>query len=516
VTPLRRSLRTRLVLIFAAAFVLLQLANAAYLLLDGRRASRERLESAAHRYALIATPVVAQSFDNYFQSGYFKFQQLVIDLLTRSEDVTAIQVCDVEGRVLFDSRLMQAAPADASREPAVLAGERLLAVRRVQPSDVRTAGQPAAPLEIVVPYLEDWGRHRLSVIYSVSHSRLERQFRASMREAVELVALSGLLMSLVGLALSERLTRPLGALMQGVQQVARGHYEQRVEIRSGDELQAVAEAFNDMASRLARTIGEMERRNEELERFTYTVSHDLRTPLVTVSGFLGLLEKDLREGRADRALQDLARIQRAADTMDRLLRELLDLSRVGRVTNAPQDVPLRALAEEAQQSVAGRLAAANVEFEIEPGLPVLYGDRERLQEVVRNLVDNAAKFMGSQPRPRIVVGARPGARGPVFFVHDNGIGIDPKHHQRVFGLFERLDPSVEGTGIGLALVKRIVEVHGGQVWVESAGRGQGTSVCVSLPPRPEAAGGAGRDTRAGHTDPGALDEPQTQTRVVGT
>jgi len=483
VTRLRR-LRTRLVVIFGATFVVMQLANAAYLLLASRRASRARLEATAHQYALVATPGVAQSFDNYFQSGYFKFRQLVVDLLARSEDVAAIQVCDVEGRLLFDSRLMDSAPADADVELPRLSGERLLAVRRVQPSDIRPSEPMAAPLEIVVPYLEDWGRHRLSVIYSVSHARLERQFRSSVWEAVELVALSGVLVSLVGLVLSAGLTRPLGALMQGVQQVARGHYDQRLDIRSGDELQLVAEAFNDMASRLARTIGEMERRNEELERFTYTVSHDLRTPLVTVSGFLGLLEKDLAEGRTESARHDVARIRRAADVMDRLLRELLDLSRVGRVTNPPEDVPLRALAEDAQQSVAGRLAAARVEFEVEPELPVLYGDRERLQEVVRNLVDNAAKFMGAQPQPRIVVGARPGPRGPVIYVRDNGVGIDPKHHQRVFGLFERLDPSVDGTGIGLALVKRIVEVHGGQVWVESAGQGHGTSVCVSLPPRP--------------------------------
>ena len=480
----RWSLRTRLVVVFGATFVLMQLANAAYLLQASRGATRARLETAAHQYAVIATPVVVQSFDTYFDSGYFKFRQLVIDLLARTEDVSALQICDVEGRVLFDSRRVDSPPPDAAAPPVTLGGERLAAVRRVQPTEIRGAGPGAPPLEIVVPHLEDWGRHRFSVIYQVSHARLDVQFRSSVRQALEIVALSGLLVSLVGLALGATLTRPLGALTRGVQQVTRGHYDQRLQIRSGDELQLVAEAFNDMASRLEQTIGEMERRNEELERFTYSVSHDLRTPLVTVSGFLGLLEKDLAEGRVEDARQDLARIRRAADTMDRLLRELLDLSRVGRVANPPEDVTLLSLAEEAQQSVAGRLAAARAELVIEPELPVLYGDRARLQEVVRNLVDNAAKFMGDQPRPRIVIGARPGPRGPIWFVRDNGSGIDAKHQQRVFGLFERLDSSVEGTGIGLALVKRIVEVHGGQVWVESAGRGQGTTVCVSLPQRP--------------------------------
>jgi signal transduction histidine kinase len=279
-----------------------------------------------------------------------------------------------------------------------------------------------------------------------------------------------------------------------VQQVARGNYDKRLRVHSRDELQVVAEAFNDMSSRLQLTIGEMERRNAELERFTYTVSHDLRSPLVTVIGFLGLLEQDIEAGRKESALSDVARIRQAAAKMERQLRELLELSRVGRVANAPEDVPLGELAEEVRQAVAGRLATAGVALEIQGDLPVLYGDRARLLEVVQNLVDNAAKFTGSREHPQIQVGARPGPTGPVCFVRDNGIGIDPKHHQRVFGLFERLDPKVEGTGIGLALVKRIVEVHGGQVWVESDGDGRGATFCFTIPPR------RGDPARAPETD----------------
>ena len=213
-----------------------------------------------------------------------------------------------------------------------------------------------------------------------------------MRRALELVAVSALLAALLGLVLGTRLTRPLAALTEGVQQVARGNYEKRLRIQSGDELQVVAEAFNDMSSRLQHTIGEMERRNAELERFTYTVSHDLRSPLVTVLGFLGLLERDLEAGRKESALSDIARIRSAAAKMERQLRELLELSRVGRVTTTHEDVPLRELAEEARQSLAGRLAASGVELQIADDLPVLYGDRARLLEVVQNLVDNAAKF----------------------------------------------------------------------------------------------------------------------------
>jgi signal transduction histidine kinase len=112
------------------------------------------------------------------------------------------------------------------------------------------------------------------------------------------------------------------------------------------------------------------------------------------------------------------------------------------------------------------------------------GDRTRLVQVFQNLIENAVKFRSGQGEPVVEVGSRPGPGGPVVTVRDNGVGIDPRYHDRVFALFERLDPRVEGTGVGLALVKRIVEVHGGRVWVESEGAGHGSTFCFSLPVAP--------------------------------
>ncbi|MCP3963983.1 MAG: histidine kinase, partial [bacterium] len=118
-------------------------------------------------------------------------------------------------------------------------------------------------------------------------------------------------------------------------------------------------------------------------------------------------------------------------------------------------------------------------------LPVVCVDRARLLEAVRHLLDNAVRYLGDQPAPRIEVGVRdPGAAGgepPTFYVRDNGMGIERKYHEKVFELFERLDPEAsEGTGIGLALVKRIIEVHGGRVWVESEGAERGSTFCFTL------------------------------------
>ena len=225
---------------------------------------------------------------------------------------------------------------------------------------------------------------------------------------------------------------------------------------------------------------ELEAKNSELERFTYTVSHDLRSPLITVTGFLAHVEEAAARGDMESVHSDLDRVRRAAKKMDLLLRDLLELSRVGHVLSAPVAVPFEAVARDAVDLVGGRLKERGVVVDIEPNLPVVYGDRARLLEVIQNLLDNAAKFMGGQGAPRIRIGAREDDGETVLFIEDNGLGIDPSHHERIFGLFDKLDPKAEGTGVGLTLVRRIVELHGGRIWVESGGEG-GATFCLTLP-----------------------------------
>ena len=230
-------------------------------------------------------------------------------------------------------------------------------------------------------------------------------------------------------------------------------------------------------------INELEAKNAELERFTYTVSHDLKSPLVTIRGFLGYLEKDAVVGNLDRVKEDVNRISAATDKMQRLLNELLELSRIGRIMNLPEETDFTQLAQEAVDLVQGQIQIHGVHVHVAENMAPVYGDRARLVEIVQNLVDNAVKFMGNQAEPHIEIGqdgTEPDGK-PVFFVQDNGIGIAPQHHERIFGLFNKLDTQTDGTGIGLALVKRIIEVHGGRIWVESQGAGMGTRFSFTLP-----------------------------------
>jgi two-component system sensor kinase FixL len=249
------------------------------------------------------------------------------------------------------------------------------------------------------------------------------------------------------------------------------HYEARLSPSGNDRALAI---IRDITLRKwAETereslIRELENKNTELERFTYTVSHDLKSPLITIKGFLGFLEKDANNGNTNRLKTDIQRISDAVGKMQRLLNELLELSRIGRLKNEPVIIPFDVLAREALELVDGNIRAHKVKVEIQKGMSDVYGDHQRLLEVVQNLLDNATKFMGKQPDPRVDIGQRGEENGmPVFFVRDNGIGIPPEHFERIFGLFNKLDITTDGTGVGLAIVKRIIEIHGGRIWVES-------------------------------------------------
>ncbi|HUE97689.1 MAG TPA: PAS domain S-box protein [Anaerolineales bacterium] len=229
-------------------------------------------------------------------------------------------------------------------------------------------------------------------------------------------------------------------------------------------------------------IGELEQKNAELERFTYTASHDLKSPLITIKGFLGFLRQDAQTGNMERLEADIQRISDAADKMQQLLSDLLELSRIGRMMNPSQSIDLGKMIAEVLELLHGRIHGGRVRVSVDENLPHVHGDRPRLFEVWQNLIDNAAKFMGDQPDPHIEIGQEGTTNdgSPILFVRDNGIGIDPKFKDRIFGLFEKLDPRSEGTGIGLALVKRIVEFHGGRIWVESE-LGNGATFYFTLP-----------------------------------
>jgi GAF domain-containing protein len=232
-----------------------------------------------------------------------------------------------------------------------------------------------------------------------------------------------------------------------------------------------------------RARADLQGKNAELDTFVYSVSHDLKAPLVTIQGMAGLLLEEYRAHLPEAAARYLGRIQANAQQMEQLILDLLALSRIGREARAATAVSLAEVVDDVVADLAGPIRARAVQL-VRGELPTIWGIRTQVEQVMGNLVGNAVKYLGDTSEGRVEVGAVDRGAFVECSVRDNGIGIDPAYHDRIFEVFQRLkDVEAEGTGVGLAIVKRIVQASGGRIWVESA-KGQGATFHFTWPKGP--------------------------------
>jgi len=286
---------------------------------------------------------------------------------------------------------------------------------------------------------------------------------------------------------SRQVTRPLGEITKAAEAITTGHLDQRVRVGGDDELGRLAQSFNTMADQVARSHHQLEdkvaERTAELESFSYSVSHDLRAPLRAIHGFARILLEDHQTNLDPEAQRLLGVIDQNTRHMGQLIDDLLAFSRLGRQSISRSTVDMNELTgvvvDEIRRSEAGR----NGHFEVQVAdLRHAYGDPALLRQVLSNLIQNAVKFTRGRPQPRIEVGSTTNGDQTVYSVKDNGAGFDPRYTDKLFGVFQRLHrpEEFEGTGVGLAIVKRIVQRHGGRVWAEGK-TNEGATFYFALP-----------------------------------
>jgi signal transduction histidine kinase len=307
--------------------------------------------------------------------------------------------------------------------------------------------------------------------------------------------------ALAAIVIAKGITRPVLALQKGTEIIGSGNLDYRVGTEAKDEVGHLSRLIDSMTQNLKRSQGEIFQRNQEistlneelkhhvlqleaanteLEAFSYSVSHDLRAPLRSVAGFSQVLFEDYADKLNAEGRDSLERILTATHRMGRLIDDLLNLSRVSRAEMRREEVKLSELAGKIADMLRKTQPERQAEFNIAEGL-VAKGDEHLLTVVLENLLGNAWKFTGKKPRAVIEFGVTQHEGKQAYFVKDNGVGFDMSYAGKMFSPFQRLHSVNEfpGTGIGLATVKRIINRHGGTVWIE-AEEGKGTTAYFTL------------------------------------
>lgn len=311
----------------------------------------------------------------------------------------------------------------------------------------------------------------------------------------------------IGLAVSiiRSINRPLSSLLKATHEIGGGNLSVKLDESSRDELGELSREFNRMSGQLSETRAKLEEQsevlrhnldltaqqkkdlekvNQELDRFVHTVSHDIRSPLMGISWYADFLKNHHYEGLDQKGRDSIEGICRGVDRANVLIKDLLDLARIARVRNPYQPSSVKLIVEDVLATLDYKIKQNHVALKVQPDLPIIVCDPIKLKEVFLNLLTNAIKFASGRPdiHPAISIGMQETADAYEFMVKDNGIGIAPEHHQEIFEIFKRLDASekYEGTGAGLSIVKSVIDDHGGRIWIVSDA-GQGSEFHFTIP-----------------------------------
>ena len=310
---------------------------------------------------------------------------------------------------------------------------------------------------------------------------------------------------------SRKLTRPLNELVKGVTAISErdlGDLDYHINITSNDEIAFLTFSFNKMVYKLGEAkkklldyalnlekkvehktgevlekAKELKTINKELEDFVYIISHDLKEPLFAIEGHTSILFKAYKDTFDDKGKFYVNRIKVNIETMSQRIDEIMEVMKVGRVAYEFENNDSGAIVKDIVETLEDRIKDNKINVIIQDNLPIILCDEERMKDVLSNLLANAIKFMGNNNQGQIRIGCDKNGDYYNFYVEDTGIGIQEEYQKQIFKIFRRLgEVEVEGSGVGLAMVKKIVELHKGKIWVESPVKdGRGSKFCFAMP-----------------------------------
>ncbi len=509
----RRSarLQTRIARHIAFAVVASLVLSVLVLVVFRHRFVQAKMEESARTYALLVSEQLVRQVDFLGTEGRGILDQLMGSLWELNPDVEQLEVVDVRGRVVLQADGTSLAAFGAGGGgPTITDSELLRAVSGLEAVAERTEGVDGRKLyRVVDPVVTQWGGHQWALIGTFSYDNVDRQLRSSLWLSALVIVVGLGLTQWASVRLAAGITRGVDRLGAGVKRLQEGHFDHRVSVDSGDEIEELADGINLMADELVTTIERLRDANRELESLDQTkadlvanVSHELKTPLTALRGYLELLA----DGGLGPLSDDVVRavtichknVQRLALRVEELV-QLSHLDRFAALDLPREEIEIGVLLQTVVDTFKPRIEQREIEIavDLESDLPTVEVNVEQVERVFLNLLDNAVKFSPQVGTVLVMAESCTNEHrlGVLVRVQDNGLGIPQAELVRIFDRFHQVDPSSRrrfgGMGLGLSLVRSIIESHSGLVWAESE-LDVGSTFFVWLP----AAGSSGETVAA--------------------
>jgi signal transduction histidine kinase len=456
------------------------------------------IEKEALRVATLTAGPLCDAFEDYYESGYFKFRQFVLSLLSLDKKLISVEIYTVEGKEVFDSDEFKGSGVGQEKgEDISKLTER---IKHVNPSF--SSSSDRSFYDMVFPYMEPWGWHRYSVRYVFSKNYLHERIAVLRNVIFSVTLVSIILASFFSYFLVTMATKPLEKLTDTARDISNGNFDRRIEVHGNDEIGILGSTMEDMINKikddmellesqkktLSETNAELKRLNDLKSQFLASVSHELKTPLTSIKGYIDYIYREGLGPLNIKQKRGLEVTKRNLKRLDEQIENLLDFSsfEAGKIDLSLTPFHIRGAVEEAIADIDARFSEKEIEYDadIATDIPPVIADRGRIIQVLENLLTNAVKF--SKPGGKILVSCnrlngKQDEKVKVC-VQDYGIGIPNKMKNKVFQNFFQIDPKngYKGLGLGLSIVKSILDAHSENIELKSKYK-KGSTFCFTLP-----------------------------------
>ena len=480
-SSLFRSLRVKFGLLVLILLFLTFLFSSAVLIYRSIVIQRDDLISQARAYARLSARPIGSAYNLYYNSGHLKFRELIVETLRLNTDIKKVQIISATGEILFDSEELAKAdkPEYARREnnPEILENVRLNIT-----SEIPTKANLTEPDQIIEPYFEDFGAHPFSIRYFISYDSISKNIATTVSAILILSAIFlTISIILIVFVVNRTIINPIEVVISGARKISSGNLSHTIKVNTRDEVEDLANAVNTMAKTLRQNIEDLKKLDELKDEFVIIASHNLRTPVTVLKGYLSTARTSGVRFEGQEA------VEVKISELEKLIEELVSIVSIEAKKEylVARNVDLLELLKEVWLEFDKKAQDKNIVclWKIPKNQNfILKTDQAKMKKVFQNILDNAIKF--NRQNGKVTIGIEAKKDKFVVSIADTGIGISPEYSQKIYEKFHRGTPILEyeypGTGLGLYIAKLIVDYLKGSIWFKSK-QAVGTTFFVSLP-----------------------------------